>query len=813
MRNLSMRIKHASQRSESGIAVTWLVIMLPVICGFAAMAIDVAYYAQRGMQAQRAADAAALGGVVFLPNDVTGGLGEADRLLEKNGFNGTSTIEEGAKANQLQVTVKEEVPSFFARVLGKESFHLERRALAEYMQPLGMGSPSATLGNDPTSAAPQPNFWLSQFGPAARKHDGDRYGADNCVDDPSDTNSSVYRCAVVSATRGSNTEYANAGYKFGVNVQSVVPGKDLYVEVFDPVLANVGSRCTNPVFPDAGQISALDSMIGDASTRYLDGNNPAGLAWCTGDHSGGYWPDGYTGVTPTTMQFDVYAPTGAVLIGVAPVNPIPTPPPAEVIPGPTGGVAAPCGAVASAGHDLKITNNRITALRPVQVTGACFQVAEPDIAPGATVTIAAGDLTRWRIFDIGDPLVAGDDELVEDFVLPVPTPVVVPGPGPLPGPAVPVVGLTERTYEQPVATGPIVPPPCSGEPLVARELKIDNQRTDDLILQFIDETCELTTVHTIPAGTAYIHNGFDGQRYQIRTTSSNLLDDFVLSDAQALRQHSDPTGGGTATSSPVCSRRFQSFTLSAYNPAKPNSGTIFQLVNHYDGVHDDGAGTRDVMADQFASSFRRWVTVCRIPAVQVSRGTYTVRVRTDVEEPVGGTGKNGYSIRAAWVDGAGVRADTGLSVSALERLPVYINLGGVTSSELYMTRVTPEYSGKWLRVELFDIGDTAAGTVNLTLKSPADATGSPWICTISKVSSDAVTAAGNGCSIDGLTRTEFNGSVVRIRVDIPPDYSCDRTVPANCWVKMEMSFNGGAAPTDQTTWSAAIEGDPIRLVK
>jgi hypothetical protein len=909
------------RRDEDGIAVTWLMVILPLILGFAGLAIDVAYYTQRGMQAQRAADAAALGGVVFLPNDITGGLGEADRLLQKNGFAGGSVIKEGGRANQLEVTVIEEVPAFFARIIGRESFRLERRALAEYMQPLGMGSPTATMGNDPESAEVQPNFWLSQFGPAARKHDGDRYGSDNCVDDTSDTNSSVYRCNTTANVRGANTEYENLGYKFGVNVNQVVPGKSLEIAVFDPILANVGSRCVNPVFPDGGQLAALNSWIGDASQRYVNGDDPNGLKWCTGDHSGGYWPDGYTGATPTAMKFDVYAPSGAVLTGVAPVNPVPEPEPDEVIPPMTGAVPAPCGAVSPPLHELKITNNRITPIRPIQVTGSCFQVAEPDIAPGATVTIAAGDLTRWRIFDLDD------DSLIEDFVIqkveplppaepplvpgplvpgplvpgpsspgplvpgppvpgppvpgpdvpgpdvpgplvpgplvpgplpadpPVPGPLVpgppvpgppvpgpdvpgplvpgpdvpgpdvpgplVPGPlvpGPLvPGPALPpptpTTPLTEKVYDPPVKTNPTVPPPCSGEPLVERELKIDNQRSDDIILQFIDDKCELTTIKTIKDGKAFKLDAYDGQRFQVRTTSSKLLDDFVLSSAESLRQYSDPTGGGVATSSPVCSRQFRSFDFSGYDASKPTSGTMFQLLNPYDGVRDNGAGLRDEVADQFTYSFRRWVVVCSIPAASVSLGTYTIRVRTDGEEPIGGTGKNGYSIRASWLDPSGAKSTTGLTVAALERLPVYVNLGGASSSELYMTRVTPEYRGKWLRIELFDIGDTATGTVNLKFLSPAGSTGSSWDCAISKVSADGVSAAGSGCSIDGLTRTEFNGSAVRIRVDIPDDYDCDRTVATACWVKMEMTFNGGASPTDQTTWSAAIEGDPIRLVK
>lgn len=45
-----------------------------------------------------------------------------------------------------------------------------------------------------------------------------------------------------------------------------------------------------------------------------------------------------------------------------------------------------------------------------------------------------------------------------------------------------------------------------------------------------------------------------------------------------------------------------------------------------------------------------------------------------------------------------------------------------------------------------------------------------------------------------------------------PTHSCAVADPQQCRTKIRMSFNGGAQPTDQTTWSAIIEGDPIRLV-
>ncbi len=776
--------------SEHGIAIIWMTIVGPILLALVGMAVDAAYYTYRGMQAQRSADAAALGGVVFLPDDVTGGFGEADRLLDQNGFGGTKLIEQGVKPNQLTVTVTEAVPSFFARILGQESFVLQKRSVAEYVQPLGLGSPQATLGNDPESGGVQPNFWLSQFGPAARKHDGDRFGADNCVDDATDANTPVYRCNATSNTRGANSEFKSDGYKYGISTRGAPPGQDLEISIFDPVTASTGSRCDLPVFPAGGQMAAISSWIADATTRYLDGSTAGGLAWCTGDHEGYYWPNSYSGPAPTTTRFDVFAPSGTVLTGVAPVNPIPAPPPPPVIAGPTGVVPAPCSAVSGPAHTLTITNNRTTSIRVNAVSGACMQSVSVDIATGANSVITTFDDTRWRVFDLGD------NSLVDDFVL--------------------AVGgvATTNVYDPPVLAGPVVPGPCSAPPTTNRVLTIDNQRTDDIVLQFIDELCVLTTVATIPAGSAFNDNRFDGQRFQVRTTSSQLIDDFALDDAGKLRRYNEPTGGSGLAESPVCRRDFHTFGLGPFNSSVPYSGTMFELLYPADGVRDNGGGVRDAAAEEFARGFRRWVTICRIPAASVARGLYTVRVRTDVEEPTGGTAKNGYSIRAAWVDpGTGARSETGLSTTALERLPVYVNLGGSTSSSLHMTRVTPEYAGKYLRVELFDIGDTAAGTVNLTFVAPADGTGAPWTCGISKVTSAAVTPTGSGCTISGLTRSDFNGSVVRIRVAVPDDYSCDQSVKTNCWSQISMSFNGGASPTDQTTWTAVIEGDPLRLVR
>ena len=48
---------------------------------------------------------------------------------------------------------------------------------------------------------------------------------------------------------------------------------------------------------------------------------------------------------------------------------------------------------------------------------------------------------------------------------------------------------------------------------------------------------------------------------------------------------------------------------------------------------------------------------------------------------------------------------------------------------------------------------------------------------------------------------------------IPVGYSCDDTDPKGCWVRIEYDYGSGTTVEDTTTWTAAIEGDPVRLVE
>jgi hypothetical protein len=57
----------------------------------------------------------------------------------------------------------------------------------------------------------------------------------------------------------------------------------------------------------------------------------------------------------------------------------------------------------------------------------------------------------------------------------------------------------------------------------------------------------------------------------------------------------------------------------------------------------------------------------------------------------------------------------------------------------------------------------------------------------------------------------YNERTVTVDVPIPDDYDCDDDVGTGCWIKVRAAFNGPV--NDTTTWSAAILGNPVRLVE
>ena len=215
-------------RSESGVSLLLTAASLVVVLGMAGFAVDLGWIYLNTTNTQKAAEAAALAGVVHmpLPSSVTFDASEAKSVAldisseagYTNGVNATVTPREVAGApTQLEVEVATRIDTFFMRIFGIDDIDFSRTARAEQLPPLVLGSDEPYLGNDPDRGIVT-NFWAAINGECEMKANGDPYSprrlSNNCAG-------------------GANGQYRDPAYYYAVEVPEGSSGGTLTVEVYD----------------------------------------------------------------------------------------------------------------------------------------------------------------------------------------------------------------------------------------------------------------------------------------------------------------------------------------------------------------------------------------------------------------------------------------------------------------------------------------------------------------------------------------------------------------------------------------------------
>ena len=147
-----MRTPHRHRPRTRGQIVVIFALAIIAFVGLSAIVIDVSWFWSNSLRMQRAADAAALAGVVHLPGREDLAIDDARAEAKKNGYdNGVggvsvTPVQDPTNNRRLKVTVSGDVGTFFARVIGINSFHTSRSSKAEYVLPVPMGSPENYYG-------------------------------------------------------------------------------------------------------------------------------------------------------------------------------------------------------------------------------------------------------------------------------------------------------------------------------------------------------------------------------------------------------------------------------------------------------------------------------------------------------------------------------------------------------------------------------------------------------------------------------------------------------------------------------------------
>jgi hypothetical protein len=225
----------------------------------------------------------------------------------------------------------------------------------------------------------------------------------------------------------------------------------------------------------------------------------------------------------------------------------------------------------------------------------------------------------------------------------------------------------------------------------------------------------------------------------------------------------------------------------------------------------------------FAQYFRQWYTLCTVTGAKGDE--FFIQVQTNSNT----AGSNHFALRAENGNSAAPA-----TVAGNTYMGMYANVGKLTLTKFYLVRVPSAAKGHTLVLNFYDIGDAdSAGT--LQVRPPAEATGSnisgdtfnsgcKWTGTTGSGAEGSDKASPGppwgplsasaipSCKISGINAGgRWQAQWSTVTVDIPGDYTCADNDTNGCWLTIDYLFDNQVH--DVTSWTAALLGDPVRLVK
>jgi Flp pilus assembly protein TadG len=307
---------HLHFRRDRGYVTALFALCLMLLCVFVGFTVDVGGWYARAAQIQRGADAAALAGVVWMPD-----YGEAQKYaLEaaaRNGFvdgagNITVKVDKIPDNNrQLKVTITDGKASQFFSQLVRKGQTLTRAATAEYVLPVPLGSPKNTFGTgDLLSGSDRENFWAAVNGYCAGHESGDKLLARYESYSTSSTNSAC--------NNGSDQadDYDPNGYLYAIELGA--NATSLKLDVYDASFNRSGSAADMSLGGNSQTITTI-FQIYDRNPTPLDLSNLTLIKTVTvSTNDSSYqntWKNFYTWTAPKAGTYYVRVKTAVEATG------------------------------------------------------------------------------------------------------------------------------------------------------------------------------------------------------------------------------------------------------------------------------------------------------------------------------------------------------------------------------------------------------------------------------------------------------------------------------------------------------------------
>jgi hypothetical protein len=245
-------------RGKAGQAIVLLALTGTLMLGGVGIAVDLAVGYLYSIAAERAAAAAALSGVVFMPDQFTpasalptGSHNDAtDRAIDearRNGFD-TADRQEGVvvvpavvagHTNELRVTVAKQAPVFFMELFGFRPYLVARTAVAAYLPPISLGQPGSQIGSTVSELGGSSFYFMRTEGWATDRQQGDAF-TPNPNGGALGASSDVHAISYVAGTEPQDpTLSSRGGYNYRITIANGGAGIiQIYNAAFAPDAQN-----------------------------------------------------------------------------------------------------------------------------------------------------------------------------------------------------------------------------------------------------------------------------------------------------------------------------------------------------------------------------------------------------------------------------------------------------------------------------------------------------------------------------------------------------------------------------------------------
>lgn len=296
-RSLPGRYEQRGAAGDAGIVAIWVAMLSVVLFGMAAIAVDISRWYVEKERLQKATDAAALAGAVYLPGDYSGATSAAQALAARNGWTidgdkVTFQVTRGARPTQLRVSMSSRVSNAFGALVGIPTTTVSTTAVAEFSGPVPMGSPCNVFGREDMEALVSGggqgsysssncrsagSYWANVSGTNVNKARGDGYAARWCT--APDDGVGIDGCDRINpsgTSPGTNLDYDSNGYVYMVRVKK---SGTLRLQGYDVGWVATGDHCDDGNLVGVSATNSYVTTSAEAGTRYASGDS----AFCTGD--------------------------------------------------------------------------------------------------------------------------------------------------------------------------------------------------------------------------------------------------------------------------------------------------------------------------------------------------------------------------------------------------------------------------------------------------------------------------------------------------------------------------------------------------